>query len=467
MKVTFGVIVSDRDSFPHQLAVSGRAELIRFLEEKGYSVVCPSDDGGRLGVVDSWEDVKRCSSLFRENQARIDGIIVSLPNFGNERAVASAIRSSELNVPVMVHAFPDELDKLELDNMRASFCGKLSVCNTLSQYGIPFSLTRFHTVGLEHESFDGDLRRFAGVCRVVRGLKNVRIGAIGTRPAPFNTVRFSEKILESAGISVETIGLSDIFFRTNEISEKDPELKEKVHEIRDYCDTEGVPAEKIDTIARFSVTIDRWIEENDVAACAIQCWPSIQKRLHIVPCTAMSLLSERLIPSACEMDVMGAVSMYALQLASGLPSALVDWHNNYGTDRDRTVVVHCGNYPKAVLDRAKMSYAVVRARVAGQENTYGALHGRIKSGPFTYARVTTDDGNGRLRAYVGEGNFTENELNSFGANGVVHIPRTQQLFQFICKNGFEHHVAINMAKSASIVFEALHDYLGIDTYWHE
>jgi L-fucose isomerase-like protein len=72
-------------------------------------------------------------------------------------------------------------------------------------------------------------------------------------------------------------------------------------------------------------------------ALAIQCWSSLQKNYGVNCCTIMSMMSEKLMPSACEVDIAGTVAMYALQLASGRPSALVDWNNNYGDDPDRCV----------------------------------------------------------------------------------------------------------------------------------
>lgn len=465
MTLTFGLIVGNRGFFPDELARMGREELMQVLQEGGFSVICPSPEDTPFGVVETWQDTKKCVALFKENKDKIDGIIVSLPNFGDEKAVADTIRLSGLEVPVLIHAFPDELDALDLSHRRDSFCGKISVCNNLTQYGIPFSLTRFHTVSLQDASFKEDLNSFTGVCRVVKGLKNIKLGAMGARPGAFNTVRFSEKILESYGISVETIDLSDIYGRMDKIS-YDGVLKDKIEEIKSYCNTKGILPEKISIIARFAIVVERWMKENDLVASAIQCWTSLENSLGIMPCTVMSMMSEKLMPSACEVDITGVLAMYALQLASDSPSAIVDWNNNYGNDPDKAVIFHCGNFARSIFDKVKMSYGDVIATSVGQQNAYGSLAGKIKSGPFTYARFTTDDLNGCLKAYVGEGEITDDELNTFGARGVAHIPRMQHLLQFICKNGFEHHVAINLVGVASIFNEAISNYFGIETYWH-
>jgi len=467
MSSTFGLIVGNRDFFPDELARASREEMMRVLQEEGFSVVSPSPEETRFGVVETWEDAKKCAALFKENQEKIDGIIVSLPNFGDEKAASDSIRLSGLEVPVLVHAFPDDLDALDIPHRRDSFCGKISVCNNLTQYGIPFSLTRSHTISPQDADFKEDISWFAGVCRLVRGLKNIKLGAIGARPNAFKTVRFSEKILESYGISVETIDLSDIFAGMSKISDEDSALKAKIEKIRFYCNTEGIPPEKISTIARFGITVERWMKDNDLVASAIQCWTSLQNNLGIMPCTVMSMMSEKLLPSACEVDITGVLAMYALQLASGSPSALTDWNNNYGNDPDKGIIFHCGNFAKSIFDeKVKMHYGDIISSTVGKQNAYGSLTGKIKSGALTYARFTTDDLDGCLRAYVGEGEVTEDELNTFGARGVVRIPRMQELLKFICKNGFEHHVAINLFSVASIFNEAISSYFGIETYWH-
>src|SRR4029079_17897347 len=162
-----------------------------------------------------------CAALFRANRENIDGIIVTLPNFGDERGVAETLRMAGLNVPVLIHASADDPAKMGIDFRRDAFCGKMSVCNVLTQYGIPYSLTSLHTQRPESEGFRQDLRWFSAGCRVVRGLCRARIGAIGARPGAFKTVRYSEKILEAHGIAVEPVDLSEILGRTGRLADDD------------------------------------------------------------------------------------------------------------------------------------------------------------------------------------------------------------------------------------------------------
>jgi L-fucose isomerase-like protein len=195
----------------------------------------------------------------------------------------------------------------------------------------------------------------------------------------------------------------------------------------------------------------------------------------VVPCTLMSMMSNSLMPSACETDIAGLIGMYAMVLASGKPSAIVDWNNNYGNDPNKGVVFHCSNLPKdifvqdsvTVQDVPHMDYQAIIAGTVGKENTYGTVVGRVKASPFTYCRVSTDDLNGKILAYLGQGELTNDPLKTFGGYGVIQIPNLQKLLAYICNNGFEHHVAINLAQVAAAVDEALSKYLGWDVYYHK
>ena len=466
-KTTLGVIIGNRGFFPDHLCEAGRTEILDVLQEEGIQAVVLSPEDTPYGSVETLEDAGKCAALFKERADEIDGILVTLPNFGEERGVANAIRMSGLKVPVLVQAFPDKADRMTAADRRDSFCGKMSVCNNLWQYDIPYSLTTLHTVAPDSESFRQDLQQFAATCRVVAGLRAAKFGMLGARPAAFITVRFSEKLLERAGISVEVLDLSEAFGRAYRLADGDPDVRDKLNCIKDYVPTAGIPAEALLKMAKFALVTERWMEENDLVATAVQCWTSMEEYFGIVPCTVMSMMSNALKPSACEADITGAVGMYAMSLASGKPSALVDWNNNYGDDPDMGVIFHCSNLPKDFFQDLEMSFQEIIAGTVGKENTYGTVVGPIKPGPFTYCRVSTDDSRGVIRVYVGEGDLTDDPLDTFGGRGVVRIPDFQGLLHHICANGYEHHVAVSRSRVAAAVNEALGKYLGWDVYYHQ
>ncbi|MEN3009359.1 MAG: fucose isomerase, partial [Pseudothermotoga sp.] len=224
-----------------------------------------------------------------------------------------------------------------------------------------------------------------------------------------------------------------------------------------------IPEKAIKNMAKLFVVLEKWIRENDIKALSIQCWTILERKLGITPCTVMSMLSESMIPAACEVDVMGALSMYTLQVASGKPSALVDWNNNYG--EDEVILFHCGNFPKSMYESVEMSIADVISNSVGKQNAYGACAGKIKAGPFTFFRLTSDDVNGFLKAYVGEGEILRENPKTFGSRGIARIKGLEQLMNYVCNEGFEHHVAINLSKVANVICEAM-KYLKIPVHRH-
>jgi len=466
-QMTMGVVVGNRGFFPSHLATSGRLEMIAALEAAGVKPIILTPEETAHGAVETYEDAKKCAALFRKHAAEIDGIIITLPNFGEERGLADTLRLADLRVPVLIQATPDHAGKMGIAFRRDSFCGKMSICNNLKQYGIPYTLTQLHTETPDSKEFVADLKDFAAVCRVVRGMKNVRIGAIGARPTAFNTVRYSEKLLERSGITVETLDLSEVMGRIGRMKDTDDAAQAKLAAIRKYIPVGQTPEAALVKMAKLGAVIDDWMAKSELTVSAVQCWTSIEEFLGIVPCTVMSMMSESLIPSACEVDVLGTVSMYALTLASETPSALLDWNNNYGDDPNKAVCFHCSNLPKHFFKQGvKMDYQLIIAGTVGKENTHGTLDGTVKAGAMSFARFSTDDFAGKITGYVGEGRFTDDPLNTFGGAGVVEIPKMQELLRYICENGFEHHVAANFATVAGPVEEAASKYLGWDIHHH-
>jgi L-fucose isomerase-like protein len=467
-KMTFGVIVGTRGFFPGHLAKTGREEIISVLEAAGAEAIVLSPQESKHGAVQTYAESQLCADLFKKHADEIDGIIVTLPNFGEERGIVDAIRLSGLKVPVLVQATPDRSGDMTIADRRDSFCGKTSCCNNMMQYGIQYSLTTLHTEALTSPEFKADLEWFSAVCRIVKGLKNLRIGSIGARPAAFNTVRYSERILETNGISIEPVDLSEILGRIGRMKDTDDAAQAKLAAIKNYVSTAGVTAEALLKMAKLGAVIDAWMKETAVNITTVQCWNSLEENFGVVPCTLMSMMSNNLIPSACEVDVCGAISMHMLALASQTPSALLDWNNNYGSDPNKCVCFHCSNLPKSFFAKAPtMDYQAIIAGTVGKENTFGTCVGRVKAGAMSYARYSTDDRRGVIRGYTGAGKFTDDPLETFGGAGVVEIPKLQKLLKYICREGFEHHVAANFSDVSTAVDEAATRYLGWESYCHE
>ena len=263
--------------------------------------------------------------------------------------------------------------------------------------------------------------------------------------------------------------LSEILFAAQKIEDDDPKLKEMCGRIRNYALVPDAYREKLTLQAKFGVAVEEWIKQNDVQAVAIQCWDSLEQNFGCAACVTMSMLSDKLIPAACETDLAGAVSMYALALASEQAPALLDWNNNFAEERNKCVCTHCGNFPRQFVgnDDLKLGPLGVLGRTLGKVNTFGAVYAKVSEGPFTFFRISTDDPKGIIKAYLGKGEITNDPYGMDGCIAVTKVDNLQQLMKYICKNGFEHHVAMCRTEVVDILQEAIETYLGWQLYVHE
>ena len=466
-KQSFGVIIATRNIFNFELAVSARKSVLEKLDKMGFGTVIIPSDVTPTGNVEGYEDAVKCAKYFKEHADQIDGIVVVLANFGDELGVVNTVQMAGLNVPVLIQACDDDNDKVDVYHRRDAFCGKLSVCNNLYQYGIKFTDTTYHTYSLDSEEFTMDLLKFAAICRVVKGMRGLRVGAIGTRPIGFQTMRASEKILQKAGITVVPVDMSEILAAAEKMDESSAAVKQKVNAIQEYGTCRILNEKQLPRQARFGLAVEEWIEENDIDISALQCWESIEKNYGCAACVTMSMMGEKLMPSACEVDIAGTIGMYALALASQRPSALLDWNNNFAEDRDKVVCTHCSNYPKSFFENEiEIGSLDILGTVLGHEDTFGAVKGKVAPGDMTYFRISTDDPKGIIKSYLGEGVITDDPYDMDGGIAICKIPRLQDLMKYMCKNGFEHHVGMVRGHVAGILEEAIGNYLGWEIYHH-
>ena len=467
-QVTLAVVIGSRQFFNGAPCVAARSEVLAHLDRMGVKHIILPYEATVNGAVQRIEDAELYANTFKQHRDEIDGLVICLPNFGDEIAISELVNRTKLNVPILLQASNDEIDKVDVHSRRDAFCGKLSVANNFYQYGVPFTETTEHTCDTGSAEFGADLERFARVCRTVRGLRNARLGSIGARTGAFQTMRYSEKLLQASGITVVTSDLSEMIFAAERVSDSDPEFLTKLDAIKAYG---RIPAHikpaQIAKQAKWSIAVDRWIDTNECDASAIQCWRSLQDNFGCATCLTMSMMGEELMPSACEVDIMGALSMYALALASEAPPAILDWNNNYAREADKCVCTHCGNFPKKFIGATpEISELDVLGEVIGREKCFGAVKGKVKAGPMTFFRVSSDDRDGTLKTYLGQGEFTDDPFPMDGGIAVSHVPNLRQLMRFVTQNGFEHHVAMVRGHHADVVAEAVTRYLAWPIYHH-
>jgi L-fucose isomerase-like protein len=455
---TFALFFGNRGFFPESLIAKAREEMTTRLTQLGYGSLVMDPAATRYGAVESVEDGRKYARFLDEHRGRFDGVILCLPNFGDETGAVAALQDAR--VPILVHAYPDELDKMGVAERRDAFCGKFSIMDVFCQYRIPFTTFPPHTVHPHSADFAGHLRDFAAVCRVHRGMRRLVVGALGARTTAFKTVRFDELALQRHGITTETLDLSMVIQRVRQLSGSDPRCRDKAKRLRDYTRWNDVPDEAFGTLVKLAVVIDQIVEEFRLDALAIRCWLELEQELKVAPCVVVSEMNDRLIPVACEVDVCNAVAMHALQLASGKPAACLDWNNNYGDEPDKCILFHCGPVPQYLMTgKGQVVDHPMFVKALGAGCGWGPNVGRIAASPMTYASAKTEDG--KLSCYVGEGEMTADPIPDefFGCAGVAHIDGLQRKLNGIGHVGFRHHVSMTFGRFAVAIREAFTRYL--------
>ncbi len=460
-KQTFAVMIGTGIFFPPEFCGEARAEIRAAIEKAGFEIIMMPEDATAHGGVQSPEEGRKFAKFLKEHEGEYDGVVLSLPNFGNENSAILALR--DCGTPILIQAYPDKIGLMDVAHRRDAFCGKISIMNLFHQAGLPYTVYAPHTISPADPRFGKQLEDFAAVCRVVKGMKRVSVGAIGARTTPWKTVRIDEYALEGMGITVETMDLSELFHRVETLDTGSPSFKEKLGCYREYANWGAIPPRNFETIIKAAVVIDQVIEEYRLDCLGLRCWNEFEAYLGICPCIILSELCNRGIPAACEVDVGNALSMLALQLASGKPAATLDWNNNYGDEEDKCVLFHCGPVAKDMLGTAReVVDNPLQAMVHGPGRSWGASMARIKPSPMTYLSARTEKG--RFGFYMGEGRFTEDVLEEpfFGNAGVAEIQNLQKVLLNAGQNGFKHHVAVTLSQSEAVLREAFTKYLGYE-----
>lgn len=460
-KMTFALYFGNRGFFPESLIAEARREVKDAVEKLGYGTLMLDEGATRYGAVETTEDGRRYAAFLKENRGTYNGVILSLPNFGDENGAIAALE--DCGVPILIQAYPDEFGKMDFQHRRDAFCGKFSIMDVFYQYKLPYTIFQPHTISPDDAGFTKQLEQFAAVCRVVKGMRRFSVGAIGARTTAFKTVRYDELALQKNGITVEALDLSELFMRVRDVKSGTEKYQQKRERLINYTNWNGVPDEKIDMLTKVSLAIDDVIDEYKLDSLALRCWIEIEKELGVAPCVLLSELNDRGFVAACELDICNAVPMRALSLASQMPSTCLDWNNNYGDDENKCILFHCGPVPQSLMaDKGQIIEHAMFAKSFGAGCGWGCNVGRIAQSPMTYASAKTEDG--RVIFYLGEGQFTGEaiEKDFFGCGGVAEIQGLQNKLMTIGKQGFRHHVGVTFGNVAVPVQEAFSTYLGYD-----
>ena len=461
-KTTFALFFGNRGFFPASLIAGARRDLPAVLRKMGHDSLLLDAAATRHGAVETPQEGAIYAEFLRRNRGKFGGVILCLPNFGDETGAVAALKDA--GVPILIQAYPDEMDKMAPEVRRDSFCGKFSIMDVFCQYGVKFSALKPHTVSLKSPAFRANVDHFDRVCRVVANVRGMVVGSIGARTTAFKTVRIDEVTLQKHGITVETLDLSSVFARMEKISPTGKEYKTKAAMLSKYSCWDGTPKRAFEQLAKLAVVLDGIVVEFGLNALALRCWTEMQSILGVSPCVLLGALNDGGLAAACEVDVGNAVAMHALSLAAASPATCLDWNNNYGDAEDKCIVFHCGPVPASLMQRGSgriTDHAILKNAV-GDGCGFGCNTGRIAPNDITFGSLLTDGG--RVKFYLGEGRITKDPIPAdfFGCAGVAEIPRLQDVLLHVGRAGHRHHVSLTVGHVLAPVREALEYYVGFD-----
>lgn len=459
-KMTFALCFGNRGFMPGELIIGARADMVKAVTDAGYEYIMMEEEATRYGAVETRDEGRLYADWLKKHQGEYDGVIFSMPIFVDENGAIAALQDA--GVPIFMQAYPDEIGKMDFQHRRDAYCGKFSVTDVFTQYGVPFTVMKPHVVHPLSDAFAQNLKDFAAVCRVVNGMRRFNVGCIGARTTAFKTVRFDEITLQKYGINVESFDLSELFHKVSQKTDQDPVVTAKLEHLKNYTDCSGVPDKNMMTLAKVSVVLDEYIKEYHLDALTLRCWNEMEEVLRICPCVLLSELNDRGIVASCEIDLCSALTMRAMNLASQEPTAVLDWNNNYGDDEDKVILFHCGPVAQSLMT-GKGTVTEHKMFAKGDPGSgWGSNEGKIKPFPMTFSNCQTKDG--RLVVYASQGEFTEDiiEEGYFGCGGVARIPGLQDKLLKLARGGFKHHTSVGVGHMKEILKEAFTTYLHYD-----
>lgn len=456
-KMTFALYFGNRGFMPAELIKTAREDLVKAVTKAGYHYLIMDENATRYGAVETRDEGIIYHDWLKNHEGEYDGVILSMPIFVDENGAFNALRDA--NVPILLQAYPDEIGKMDFAHRRDAYCGKFSVSDVFTQAGIPFTMLSPHVVHPLSEKFQENLRDFASICRIVKGMKRFTIGCIGARTTAFKTTRFDEIALEKYGITVESFDLSELIEFVRNTKDNDPKVLQKIGVLKNYTDCSRIKDDKITMLAKIAVVIDDYIEKYHLDVITLRCWNEMEQILRVCPCVILSELNNRGIVASCEIDLCSAITMRIMNLASEQPTACLDWNNNYGEDENKVILFHCGSTAQALMkERGKLTHHKMFEKTDPGSGC-GTNEGRIAAFPFTFSNCQTKDG--KLIMYFSEGEMTDDPIEKayFGCAGVASIPNLQDKLIKLGYGGFKHHTTIGVGHMKKIIYEAINRYL--------
>lgn len=480
---TFVLGIGNRGFFPPKYMEEARRDLPQILSSLGHDSLMMPEEATRLGAVETKDEGDKFAQFLRDNQGKYDGVIWTHPNFGNEVGMSYALREEgKRRGKILLHGYPDDMDKLGPDDRRDAFCGIVSTMDVLYQMGVRFVKLAPHVVSPKSERFAENIDLFARICAgtsqdpykpvqpecCINGrnvLEGMVVLALGARTTPFYTTRFNELDAEKNGIRVETEDLSSVFHKMDQIKTNDPRYELIKKRLLNYTCWDKAPdlEHALDQQARFAIVMEEYVTTLKPDAIGVRCWTEFQQIRGISPCATMSYLNHFGIPTACEVDLGNAIAMAVMKKFGADAVACQDWNNNFFEDDNKFMFMHCGPHDTAWLKPGHyVATHGILDHAFGKNRGVGCIQGRFEPTDFTYGSCASE--NGKLKFYFGDGRVTEDELPSeyFGSAGVAEIARLQDVLLHVGHGGYKHHFSMGRGLVADKIISALRQHPGYE-----
>ncbi len=459
-EIRLGFVPTHRFPFDEPWAVEMRRRCINVMEKlPGVSLVVPGEDLFQNGLVRDDASAQATIELFNEKQ--VQGVIIGTMTFGDEIAAISVAEA--LGVPVFVFGTKEGPFTADGKRHSDSFCGTLSVTSGLYRHQIPFTFGGI--VFPEEAAFIHSLEIFAGACSAVSAFIGTHIGMVGLRPERFETCNTNEVALINAfGQRVVPLNLSDLFARAATYPEKSPQVQAIVQEIQAEANCSACQPTSLVRSAQLELALTKFAQDKQLSAMGISCWNDVQEQFGICACTAMSRLTQAGIMAACEVDVVGALTMLVQYQAAREVTVphFIDWTIQHQELENVFLAWHCGNAsPCLAADPAQVAEReqAIMSTVVGADKAEMAMEMQLKPGVVTLNRLVEYDG--EFKMLIANGRILPSKDKLRGSWSWVEVPDLKNLYRTLVEEGFTHHASMIHGDISDIVEDFCH-FTGIE-----
>ena len=467
-EIKIGIVAVSRDCFPASLATNRREALVKAYKEKFDAkdiYECP------ITIIESEIDMK--NALEDIKKAGCNALCVFLGNFGPE--ISETLLAKYFEGPKMFCAAAEESQKDLMDGRGDAYCGMLNASYNLALRNIKAYIPEY-PVGDAGDCAEM-IHEFVPIARAVYALQNLKIISFGPRPQNFLACNAPIKQLYNLGVEIEENSELDLFESFNKHA-GDERIDAIVKEMAEDLGSGNKIPEVLPKLAQYELTLKDWVEGHkgcrEFVALTTKCWPAFQTQFGFVPCYVNSRLAGQGMPVSCEVDIYGVLSEFVGQAVSDDVVTLLDINNSVPKDMyeesikgkfdykftDTFMGFHCGNTCTRKLSFHEMKYQKIMARALPREVTNGTLEGDILPGDITFYRLQST-ADGKIRAYIAEGEVLPVATQSFGSIGVFAIKEMGRFYRHVLiEKNFPHHGAVAFGKNGKALYEVF-KYIGV------